>query len=218
MVKQLSELERLDWLTADFASLADIKSYDVPTEQLWQKVSGNQKLRRKQLSVLRELTRWREQQAKQQNKPRKWIIPDNLLIALAIQHPTKPEQLKKIRGLNQSIVDRFGTTLIKCIQAGLNLPESQWPNPTKRTSLTKQQEAMFDSLMAIVKLKAHQHTLNASALATRQQIEQFLLNPTDSELLQGWRHKLVGEDLLNFIQGHLSLQFNQQQLCLSPIK
>jgi len=209
IMQQLTALGREEWLRDDFANLTDVQLYQADPSTLWQRISGVQKLRRKQLAVLRELTTWREHQAQAMNKPRKWILPDNLLLAIATQAPATLQKLVSIRGINESIINKHGSILVDLIKKAIALPESEWPVLEKRRQLNKDQEALVDALMAIVKLKASEHMLNVSAITNRNELESLADNDHSVSILTGWRRELIGNVLLEFIQGKLNLSCNQ---------
>lgn len=215
--QQLSSLGRDTWLEDDLRTMTNEELYQTDLHTVWQRISGNQKLRRKQLTVLRELAAWREQQAQRLDKPRKWILPDNLLIAIATQTPTTLQKLKSVRGLNEAIVAKQGTAIIEAVNTALALPESQWPEPNKRLQLNKDQEALVDGLLAIVKLKANEHTLNVSAITSRGELEALATNDRTISLLSGWRRELVGNTLLAFLDNKLSLHYQKGRLELTSV-
>ncbi len=215
ITRQLAELGRLEWLEDDLQALTNVDLYRPTGADLWSRISGNQKLRRKQLAVLRELSQWREQLAQKLDKPRKWVIQDNLLVAISSQCPPNVEKLKSVRGLNENFINRHGEDVIQCIKRALALPESQWPVLEKRRQLDKDQEALVDSLLAIVKLKAAQHRLNVSAITNRAQLEKLVLNERQIDLLQGWRRELVGNSLLAFLNGENALICQEGKLDLT---
>jgi ribonuclease D len=51
-------------------------------------------------------------------------------------------------------------------------------------------------------------------LATRKQLEKLVLGDTDVAVLQGWRNRLVGKQLLTFIQGEMTLSAQDGRLVL----
>jgi len=83
MVEQLESQKRLQWLDKDFAKATNPKTYAINANQRWKKVKGNQVLKRPQLAILRELAAWREERAEQANRPRKWILSDDILVDMA---------------------------------------------------------------------------------------------------------------------------------------
>ena len=51
----------------------------------WRKVSGKGSLRGKQLAVLKEIARWREETAERRDIPRGWVLKDQTLVEVARQ-------------------------------------------------------------------------------------------------------------------------------------
>jgi ribonuclease D len=81
---------RLDWLQEDFDELTDVNTYSPPEETLWTKVKGRQKLKGVQLAILRDLAVWRENQAKKINRPRRWILKDDVMVDMSRFAPLLP--------------------------------------------------------------------------------------------------------------------------------
>jgi ribonuclease D len=216
MVQTLTELGRLAWLDEDFTALTQPQLYQNDPQHQWQRVSGLQKLKGVQLAIVRHLAAWREQQAQQQNKPRKWILSDDILIAIAMQAPHKAEQLERIRGINPAMIQRHGQTLLDLIAQAKATPKSEWPILSRRKALDANQEALLDALMAIVKLQAASHQINNTALTSRHELEALLTGDHDIPLLHGWRHGIAGQQVLNFLQGQTSLAVTNQGLVTTP--
>lgn len=214
MLEDLDKHGRRDWLKDDFSALTDPSLYETDVSELWQRISGNQKLRRKQLAVLQELCVWREQTAKNKDKPRKWILADNSMIAIATQMPASTGQLSKIRGLNKAIVDTHGDAITAAVNTALSRPEEQWPTAKKRRQLDKNQEATIDALMAIAKLKAQEHSISVGAIVNRNELEKLVLGETNLPIQSGWRYSLIGQTLDLFLNNKLSLVMKEDKLCI----
>jgi ribonuclease D len=215
LVQRLTELGRLDWLAEDFAELTRPQLYQNEPQQQWQRVSGVQKLRGVQLAVLQQLAAWREQQAQQQNKPRKWILSDDVLLALAMQSPHKTEQLERIRGINATLLQRHGQTLLKLIAKAKAIPKDDWPSLSRRKALSANQEALLDALLAIVKLQAAAHQINYTALTSKHDLELVVGGNHDVPLFHGWRHGIAGHHVLNFLQGQTQLTVTDQDIVIT---
>jgi ribonuclease D len=206
----LSELGRLTWLDEDFAALTRPQLYHNIPQQQWQRVSGVAKLKPSQLAILQQLAAWREQQAQQQNKPRKWILSDDILLAIAMQGPHKLEQLERIRGINAAMIQRHGQTLLNLIAQAKDLPKSEWPTLPRRQALSTNQEALLDALMAIIKLQAAAHQINHTALSSRSDLENLINGDPDVALLHGWRHGIAGQQVQQFLQAQTCLAVTAQ--------
>ena len=215
ILDDLEKRGRREWLDNDFAALTDPALYEVTFSEQWQRVSGNQKLRRKQLAILQELCVRREQTAMDKDKPRKWIVADNNLISIATQMPTSTGKLANIRGLNSSTIDKQGNAIVAAVKSALDKPEDQWPTPKKRKQLSKNQEASVDALMAIAKLKASEHSISVGALVNKAELEKLILGETNLTIQNGWRYSLVGESLVQFLENKVSLSYSNNGLTIT---
>ncbi len=114
-------------LQKELSRLADPATYVTKPEDAWLRVRARKFLKGDQLAVLQALAGWRETEAMHSDKPRGWILKNDVLIELSRVQPKTTEQLKKIRGLTGGIVQRRGNLLLKLIRDALELPQQQWP-------------------------------------------------------------------------------------------
>ncbi len=203
--QRLTELGRNNWLEEDFTSLTDSDNYSKTPETAWQRVKGYGRLKPRQLAVLQGLATWREQQAEQRNKPRKWILSDDLLLTLARALPTNTTKLAKVRGLTPNQLNQFGEALVTEIDKALTLPQDAWPELSQTERLSPEQECLADTLMAYLRLLGQQNQISPASLATRKEIEKLVRGRRDIPLLHGWRGYLVGKSLLDLINGKIAL-------------
>lgn len=214
---QLQALGRLDWLQADFSELNDPELYQISPENAWIKMRGKSKLTGKQLSIVQTLCTWRERLAQQDNKPRNWLLRDELLLELAKLQPETPEALSAIRGMPEKIANRYAKVWCQLIHEAKQrapIPLYQKDNAQKKT---QEQEAILDLLAAWVRLRAEQNRLNPSSLATRKDLELLLNAQPSGPLLHGWRKTMVGDELLSLLHERSWLQVNTQTMRLMPI-
>lgn len=216
MCRQLSELGRLNWLQADFEQLNDTELYQLNPENAWFKIKGKNKLTGKQLSIVQTLSTWREQIAQQENRPRNWLMRDDLLIELAKLQPDSLEALAAVRGMHEKIVNRYGKVVIQLLNEAKQRPPKPLNEKDKAFKKTVEQEAIMDLLAALVRLRADQNRLNPSILATRKDIEDLLNDPPEGALLNGWRRTMVGNELVSVLQGQLLIKANTETIQLLP--
>jgi ribonuclease D len=172
-------------------------------------------LKPKQLSIVQTLAAWREQTAREQDLPRGWILKDEALFDLARQQPTNTEQIKDVRGIDERMVKRYGATIAKLIQEAAARPPQALDGKTRHPKKTAEQEATVDLLMAVVRLRAAQNTLNPATLASRKDLEQLLDGEPHARLSHGWRKTMVGEELAAVLRGDLSLQIADGHLLVT---
>ena len=212
---QRAELEqrgRLAWLEADFSELVDVRLYSNPPEQAWRRVRQANTLKGVQMAVLQALAAWREQRARSSNRPRKWIVSDDVLLELARRMPGDADALAKVRGLEPGVIKQHGAELISGIQSARELSQEAWPVLEAPYRLTNAQDALVDALMATVRLRGGQNAISTASLVTRKELERLVLGERDLPILHGWRGALVGQDLLALLQGACMLQVQQGKL------
>jgi ribonuclease D len=216
ILQRLTELGRNDWLEEDFMALTDPATYAKSTATAWQRISGHGRLKPRQLAVLQGLAAWREQQARQRNKPRKWILSDDLLLTLVRQLPTDLSKLTDVRGLTPNQLNQYGEGLITAINTALALPEDAWPGVSQKERLTPEQECLTDTLMAYLRLLAQQNQISPASLGTRKDIEKLVRGKRDIPLLHGWRGHLAGHPLLQLIDGNIALTVKADHVVAIP--
>lgn len=198
--QRLQERGREQWLAEDFDKLTDNKLYQPALEDLWRRVKGTRVLKQRQLAVLQQLAIWREQRARELNRPRKWIMSDDMMVDIARRGPTTVEALEKIRGWNNAIKKAAPEILDKVMLAG-SLPEQQWPVAEHAPVLGAQQDAMVDLLMSVVRIRAMENDVTPAVLVTRKDLEHLVTQRGGAAVMTGWRYELVGKELLQCLSG-----------------
>ncbi|MEJ2142548.1 MAG: ribonuclease D [Gammaproteobacteria bacterium] len=217
MVEKLTAQNRVDWLSADFNELVDTALYDIDPDKTWRRVSGHTRLKPRQLVILQALAAWREKTAIKHDRPRRWILADDVLINLAQQIPQDMKQLEKIRGMKPGTVEKFGETIIKTILDAKQIPEEQWPKLPAWKRSTPQQEALIDLCMAYLKQLALQNNISPGILSNRKDMEKLITGDHNISILQGWRKQLVGQPLLSLLQGEYSLTIKNNKIDALPV-
>ncbi len=214
--RQLAELGREDWLTADFAALGDPDAYRPDPRGAWQRVRGQQKLKPRQRAVLRELAAWRERLAEASDRPRRWVMKDDTLLALASQQPRDRGDLERVRGLDAATRDRHGDALLAAIADGRAVPGTDLPRVPRGPRLDEAQQALADTLMAVVRITGEANAISPSALASRKDLERLVAGDPDVPVLGGWRERVVGGDLRRLLAGDAALRVRDGRLELEP--
>jgi ribonuclease D len=210
--RELVDKNRLDWLKDDFATLTDIKSYKPEPDTIWRKIKGAGRLKGVQLAVLQRLAAWREKRALKADRPRRWIMKDDILIDLAKLSPTSLDKFSMVRGLEAATIERHGTTLLGEIKLAKATPKEQWPTIKKPVPLTTQQEAVVDTLLALMRKQCDEQSIAPVAVATRKDIERLVAGESDLPITQGWRREIVGQQLLAFLNGELAITANYEHI------
>jgi len=201
----LASKGRLEWLQADFDEMSDRSTYAPAPADLWKRIRGAQKLSSPQLAVLRGLAAWREERAQAGNRPRRWILKDEVMVDLARRSPDQLSGLAKIRGIEDRLLSRHGETLLKVISEAKATDSADWPAKSKSQRLDAGQDAVVDLLMAVLRLRGNQHDVSPALLASRKQLEALVAGDMDSTVLHGWRAELAGHDLQAVLTGTVTV-------------
>lgn len=213
--ERLEALGRLEWLREDFTVLTDAGTYRADPERAWLRISGNQKLKGRQLAVLQHLAAWRERRAEELDRPRRWVLGDQVLLDLARLMPSDMAKLGRIRGLEAGAIGRHGTELLGLIREGKAVPQDQWPERPGYVQLTPEQDALVDALMAVLRIRSAELGISTSMLATRKDLERLAAGAgPELPVLSGWRGEAAGQTLLAFLDGRLSLHAEAGRLRL----
>jgi ribonuclease D len=215
MVQKLTELGRIDWLKHDFAELTNPAIYQVEPKKAWFKIKGKNKLTGKQLSIIQTLAEWREKTAQAEDRPKSWLLRDELLFDLAKLQPETVDELATVRGISERAVSRYGKELCQLITDAKNrapLPLHEKDRPAKKN---QQEEAILDILTALVRVRAEENALNPTILASRKDLEELLFNDDeDCPLLHGWRFTMAGRELVGLLKGRLLLGIDSDRLAI----
>jgi ribonuclease D len=207
-LRQIDTLEkkgRSDWLQEDFNELVHPTLYQNPPELAWRKVKGAGRLRGIQPTILRELAAWREQRALESNKPRRWILKDEVLLDLARLMPEDTARLERIRGLEANTIKRNGDKLLALIAQAKKTPREEWLVIDQGKRLPADKESLVDAMMAVLRHCCSQQQITPAAVAGRKELERLAMGETDSPLLHGWRAAIAGHALQALLRGELML-------------
>lgn len=213
MLQKLAELGRADWLQHDFAELENLDNYQVVPEKAWLKIRGKNKLSAKQLSIVQALAEWREKTAQAENRPKSWLLRDELLFDMAKLQPETLPALASIRSINERTVQRYGKKLCELISTAKTKDPQPLKEKERAIKKNQQHEAILDILTALVRIRAEENSLNPTILATRKDLEVLLFqDEEDCPLLHGWRYTMAGKELVGLLKGELLFGIQDDKL------
>lgn len=215
MWQKLDDLGRLIWLDKDFELLKNPELYQLSPENAWLKVKGKNRLTGKQLAIVQAMSEWRERTAQSENRPKNWLIRDDLLIELAKLEPKTLSELSNIRKMNEQTVRHYGKKLCQLIDEAEDKAPIAFHGKISPAKKTQGQEAALDVLMAIVRIRAYENSINPTLLGSRKNLEKLLFNDDDNALLQGWRYSMVGQELQGVLQGQYKLTLDEAGVIIS---
>ena len=191
--------------------------------------------------IARELVSWREQTAARQDRPVQSILSDAALVEIAKRRPSSRGELERIRGLGAGGMRRRAEELLEAVKRGGARPPDP-PSRTPRPPAAKPEDAPLVSLAeALLRARAREAGLAYELLASRADLQAIVAarraggdtgegagddggtpggradvrspgGRADVRTLRGWRRELVGEELLELLDGRLSLSIRGRRI------
>ena len=118
LLRRAEAAGRLDWVEQEMEGLDDPELYtETPFTDAYDrvKVRGVTKMSAGQRAALYHLAAWREEEARRQDRPRRRILDDAVLGALATRRPRSPQKLR-VRGLDERDARRYENVLLDVVR------------------------------------------------------------------------------------------------------
>lgn len=207
---RLEELGRLDWLREEMAVWQDEVEQSLSHER-WRRVSGNSGLDRLSLAIVRELWRWRDEEAQRRDCPPRRVLRDDLIIELARRQTADVKRIQAVRDMERGDLRRQLPKIAECIKRALEMAEREWPMPARRDStprLSVLGQFLFSALGSICR----QRELAPGLVGTPTDVRELIAYRTgqgqkDPPLLaRGWRAEIVGQVFDDLMAGKLAIR------------
>jgi ribonuclease D len=190
---RLRELGRRAWLDEECERQLAAAERDEIDPQPQLSARSAQRMRAEQQARLRRLLLWREQQARRSDKPRSWILDNELVVELALRSfghradfesflDTYPRAPRRLR-------DELWDLASRPLEAEeRDIPLAQAPDPRWREPMKRMQDA--------VARIALEQQLPEGLLCARRHLETLLATRSWPTALDGWRRTLLEAALL----------------------
>jgi ribonuclease D len=194
--ENLDKLNRLDWARQDSALLLDPQLYAVSGGQAVDRLKGARNFRGAKRAAAVRLAAWREEEAIRRNRPRQWIIRDNVLLDMAYNLPSSEKQLAAIEGMSPKLAARAGIQLIEAVGASkLDNNEYQPPRPPDEA-----QKSLLKDMQSLVANCAKDLDLAPETVASKRELSAVISSGNqETRVFSGWRRELIGDALLQLL-------------------
>lgn len=190
--------------TFEQQTLVTPKNLDFTVDDFW-KINGVSKLPPRQKAIMRELAIFRDKKAEQFNQPPFKILGNNTLLAVARQKPTTPGQLRRMRGISKTQVQKFGMGLITAVEVGMKAPIPKRPKRSPRRPA--QELKRYEALRKWRRETAVARGVESDVIISKEAMHDIAAtNPQNNAELESivslgaWRCKVYGEEILNLLQ------------------
>jgi len=213
--RRLRELGRLEWAREECEPLARSSDERDPAA-IFARLPRIGGLGASARPVARALVEWRERTAARQNRPVQSVLSDAALMEIAKRRPSSRGELEKIRGVGAAAAGKRAPELLQAVQDGRGRPLDP-PPETPRPPAPKPDDAPLVALAeALLRARARQAGLAYELLAARADLQAIVAasrvgeQEADVRTLRGWRRELVGEELLDLLDGRVSLSVRRE--------
>lgn len=215
--RRLRPLGRLDWAREECRPL-ERSSDERDPEAIFARLPRVRGLSASSRPVARELVRWREETAARQDRPVQSVLGDAALMELAKRKPSSRSELEQIRGAGGSNLRRRGEELLALVRRARELPLDPAPAETRPPPPRPEDVPLIALGEALLRARAREAGLAYELLASRADLQAIVAAwrigeaEADVRTLHGWRRELAGEELLELLDGGVSLSVVEHEL------
>jgi ribonuclease D len=191
--ERLEDKGRLDWALEDSQWLLNPALYEVGDNQAIDRLKGARNFRGRKRAAAVRLAAWREGEAIKRDRPRQWIMRDNVLLDIAANLPATEAAMADIQGVPPKLVQRVGRQLLELIAASAQ--DDGGYNPPRPPD--EQQKALLKEMQSRVAACAGELDIAAETVASKRELSAVIISGSrDSRVFGGWRAELIGNELL----------------------
>ena len=211
LTARLEEAGRLAWALEECEALGDIERYRSDERRAYLRLPGAMRMNRRELAVLNELVKLRDEQARARDLPPKYIIPDDVVAGLATLRPKQVGDLEQLRRLDAGARRTLGPAIVAAVARAEALPEDALPERPLRP-LGTSRDTLAALMGVVVGEIARENELPQSLLVPRAALDRVAreIPSTRAEFehaleLSHWRLALVGDPLWRLLSGEVNV-------------
>ncbi|MBV9972847.1 MAG: HRDC domain-containing protein, partial [Candidatus Eremiobacteraeota bacterium] len=209
---QLEARGRLSWVIEECRAVGTLDHYRVDPHRAYLRIPGANRMNRRELGILSELTALRDTVARRRDVPLRYVLADDVLASLATLRPQGESDLTQLRRLDAGTRKALGQEILGAVARGEAIAESDLPQKPSRP-VGVQREGLVSAMNVLVTTIARANDLPASLLVPRAALERVARElPSDQQALQhalglsSWRAELVIEPLWELLCGQRALR------------
>lgn len=202
--ERLKHADLLDLALEEFARMTRVEpgTPESLEKEIW-RVKGARDLNNKELAVLLELLRWREESARRMNRPPFKVISSDQLVLLAQCDSINLEVLKDQLRLSKLQIDRYGGEILRAFEKGQEAKPVRHPQPERMNHASRER---IDRLKTFRKNAASKMNVESDIILPREVLYDLaIFPPQDWEAfvermkMYPWRLEHFGKEIFNAI-------------------
>lgn len=195
---------RMSWCEEECRRLVDSYRREAPIEDYYRTMGDAWKLSGKKLVVLKALATWREQMARQLDKPRGFIFSDRELFAIADKLPQSLSQLVEVGDFKPVQIRRYGEEVLKVAEQALSGDEESLPRVPK--PFNNAVKKVVKAIKPVLEKRAVELDMATDRLSNRRNLEKLVKAKLEGNSLpdyyQGWRQTALLPTLEQALQDY----------------
>ena len=207
LTERLAAAGRLEWALAESSQLGEVDRYRSDERRGLLRISGSNRMNRRELGVLSQLLVLRDRIARDRDIPPKYVMPDDVMAGLATLRPKHLDDLAQLRRLDTGMRRNLGDAILAAVARGEAIPDDELPEKAARP-LGNARETLVALLGVAAGEIARTNDLPQSLVVPRAALERVAREiPSSREAfertlgVEGWRLELIGEPLWGLLCG-----------------
>ena len=209
--EKLEALGNLAFFEAEMAEYSQESYYhELDESHAWMRVSGNNMFNGRQLAILSELARWREQVAREHDIARPRIVSDEQIVMIVQSMPKDLAELRHRTGMWPRTLERYGDAILACLERGKAMPGAEWPKRRVMPMDVRVLKQRADRVLSLIKKRAEARQIDSVLVGSRRDAESLVLAAEEKEwpfhhrLLDGWRREVLGDVIEQLVQSRFA--------------
>jgi len=196
LAQRLDKLGRLEWAESDSRLLLDPDLYDIDPNKAISRLKGARNLRGRRRAAAMRLAAWRELEALKRDRPRQWILRDNVLVDIAFKLPLSDEELSRIDDVPPKLLKRASKDIVAAVvKSGSDENDYRPPPPSDEG-----QKSLLKEMQAVVAECANDLGIAAETIASKKELSSVIIDgKRESRVFSGWRDRLIGQRLTQML-------------------
>ena len=218
--ERLRQSGRLEWAREECLALERASDERPPADQ-FARLPRVRRLGKRQRAVAMTIVEWRQELAKEIDRPPSSILPDHVLVEVARRQPDSRRALEEVRGMPGQTMQRWHRELLAAVERGKEAPDAPDLPDVEQGD---QADAPLIALgQALVRQRALEAKVAVDLVSTQSDIAAVVGSlrrnngvPEEVRTLQGWRRELVGEELVKLLSGDSVVRVVDRRLTVEP--
>jgi ribonuclease D len=197
---------KLEWFAADqTAVLQKFDTHRNNDESYYLRVKSAWKLNARQLATLKALCEWREQLAKELDRPRGRVLKDQYLYEIALQQITTVSRLADIDDMPAKALNRYGESIVAVVECAMKCAPDHCPETLPRP-LSIAEAKVYKAARHMISKMAEELDMARELLLPKKELEMLIRNGYQSgtyqvpPTLSSWRKEHIVQPLINYLE------------------